>query len=752
MRKTVSFNQNWIFHPGFDPASAGRPQDGQAVTLPHNAVDLPFSYLDEKSYWKAFTYQKRFIAEPDWEGQAVSLIFDGAMADSVVYLNGVEVAAHADGYTPFEVSLSGLLREGENLLTVKVDGTENPAIPPFGARVDYLTYAGIYRDVWLQVKPRIAIAGCKVETPDVLEDRKRACLAVEIANPDNLSLAGGHIEAQLLTASGDVVATTSQPVAGDRVALSLDGLSGIALWDVENPVLYTIALKMVTDSGEDEMRVRFGFRSVEFTPEGFFLNGRHLKLRGLNRHQSFPHIGYALGRAAQIRDADILRHELKLNIVRTSHYPQSKWFLDRCDEIGLLVFEEIPGWQHVGDESWQAASIANVRSMIRRDWNHPSIVIWGVRINESRDVHDFYAETNRVAHALDQTRPTTGVRCITDSELLEDVYAMNDFILNMEEIDGQRPRTALRPRREVTGLAHPVPYLVTEYNGHMFPTKVYDQEQRQAEHVTRHLDVLDAAYGDPEIAGAIGWCAFDYNTHKDFGSGDRICHHGVMDMYREPKFAAYVYASQCDPDEDVVLKPVTYWTRGERNHGGVLPLIILTNCDEVELDFEGFAPRRFRPDRNTYPHLPHAPVIIRREDYPGAEFGHWGMGWQNVSFTGYVDGKVLKTVRYVSDPLPQALSVTPDSTSVANGDCVRVMIRVLDQVGNKLPFLFEPVSVRIEGPAKLAGPSLFSLNGGAAGFWLNVTGTGKITATVEAEALGKTSIALEAVAADAPSV
>ncbi|TCT39074.1 hypothetical protein [Martelella mediterranea] len=253
------------------------------------------------------------------------------------------------------------------------------------------------------------------------------------------------------------------------------------------------------------------------------------------------------------------------------------------------------------------------------------------------------------------------------------------------------------------------------------------------------------------------WKAFTYQKRFTAdplweGQDVSLIFDGVMDMYREPKFAAYVYASQCDPEEDVVLKPVTYWTRGERNHGGVLPLIILTNCDEIELDFDGFPPRRFHPDRAAYPNLPHAPVIIRREDYPGPEFGHWGMGWQNVAFTGYIDGKAMKTVRYVADPLPQTLSVTPDSERIANGGFVRVMIRVLDQVGNTLPFLFEPVSVGVEGPARLAGPSLFSLKGGVAGFWLVATGEGKVSVTVSADALGETSISLEAVAVSVSSV
>ena len=160
-----------------------------------------------------------------------------------------------------------------------------------------------------------------------------------------------------------------------------------------------------------------------------------------------------------------------LNLVRTSHYPQSRDFLDRCDDIGLLVFEEIPGWQHVGDEAWQDTAVENVREMIRRDRHHPSIILWGVRINESQDFHDFYLRTNALAHELDPTRQTGGVRCIENSELLEDVYTMNDFIFTGSN-------EMKRDQRRVTGLERDVPYLITEFCGHMCPTKAYDHEER----------------------------------------------------------------------------------------------------------------------------------------------------------------------------------------------------------------------------------------------------------------------------------
>ena len=729
MRMT-DFNDNWQI-------------DGTTVRLPHTAVDLPFSYFDEKVYQRAFTYEKTFDADPEWSGQEVSVVFDGAMANAQVYLNGALLTRHKDGYTPFEARLTGLLKPKGNRLKVVIDGSENPEIPPFGGAIDYLTYAGIYREVWLRVTAPLAIGLTKVETPDVLAALKTLTVTAQLTNPADLPLSG-TLTATLRDPTGRAIDSIFAAVTASSVTLTLDHLAGITLWDIATPALYTIDLALDTPHGQDATTTRFGFRSVEFTPEGFRLNGQPLKIRGLNRHQSFPYAGYALGRAAQERDAEILKHDLRLNLVRTSHYPQSTHFLNRCDELGLMVFEEIPGWQHIGGPAWKQESVENVRRMIRRDWNHPSIVIWGVRINESQDDHDFYTATNAAARALDTTRPTGGVRYITDSELLEDVYTMNDFILGNEENGGNRPRTVLRPQQEVTGLKHNVPYLITEYNGHMYPTKSHDQEQRQAEHVTRHLDVMNAMYGDPSVSGCIGWCAFDYNTHKDFGSGDRLCHHGVMDMFREPKFAAFAYASQSDPSEGAILKPVTFWARGERNIGGVLPLIILTNCDEVELRYGNHKPKRVGPDRERFPHLPHPPVIVDRRHFTDGELGLWGMTWEHGEVTGFINGKPAATVRFAADPVATALQVVPDATSLGRHDAVRVMVRALDQVGNTLPFFSDPVALRVLGAGRLIGPALVPLRAGSTGFWVQATGAGSIDITVSSDRLGTTNLHLQA--------
>jgi beta-galactosidase len=720
MRIYESFNGNWVFGEGFEPARTQALQAGETVRLPHSAVELPYNYFDETSYQKAFTYQKVIAWRPEFEAQEVSVVFDGAMADSVVYLNGIEVIAHKDGYTPFEARLTPHLKQGDNLLTVKIDGSENPAIPPFGGQIDYLCYAGIYRDAWLKVVSPVSIGNVKIETPDALAEKKTVTATVLIRNPEKKSFAG-KLSAIIRANGGAEVATGSVDVSGNEATLSFSGLGGIELWDIANPALYALSLKLETEHGTDFLAQRFGFRTAEFTPDGFLLNGKPLKLRGLNRHQSWPHTGYAMGRRAQEKDADILKYELACNIVRTSHYPQSKWFLDRCDEIGLLVFEEIPGWQHIGDEAWQQESIENVRRMIERDWNHPSIIIWGVRINESQDSHDFYAETNRLARALDPTRQTGGVRFITNSEFLEDVYTMNDFVLGNEELPGNnRGRVVLRDRVETTGITRPIPYMITEYNGHMYPTKRFDQEQRQAEHVTRHLLILDACAGDSNISGSTGWCYADYNTHKDFGSGDRICYHGVLDMYRIPKFAAAAYASQGEPEHGVVLQPVTYWARGERNIGGILPLLILTNCDYVEVKFGDFPPKRVDPDRETYRHLPHAPVVLDHRNITPDEIGRWGHVWRQGVITGFVNGKAVKSITLAADPVPTTLDVKADDVALRAGekDATRVVIRALDQNGNLLPFFEEPVSLTLDGPGRIIGPSDHTLKGGATGLWI----------------------------------
>ncbi|MCD4684492.1 MAG: hypothetical protein K8S97_00960 [Anaerolineae bacterium] len=398
----------------------------------------------------------------------------------------------------------------------------------------------------------------------------------------------------------------------------------------------------------------------------------------------------------QLRDDFVVKFELDFNMVRTSHYPQSPYFLDRCDEIGLLVFEEIPGWQHIGDKDWQALSLHNVRAMIERDWNHPSIVLWGVRINESLDDHDFYTATNALARELDPTRQTGGARYFLGSEFLEDVYTFNDF-----------SNDVLEPEH--------TPHMVTEFNGHMFPTKIWDQEERLVEHALRHAKIQNKQLGMERVAGAIGWCAFDYNTHIEFGSGDRICYHGVMDIFRLPKHAAYLYGSQIDPSVRVVLRAATIWAKGERSIGGFEPTWVFTNCDEIEVFVGDEKLGRFQPDRETHPHLPHPPVKITGfKDF-------WGQKRHlDLRMVGYLNKSTVAEHCISADGIPHALELRVDDAQIhADGaDMTRLTVRIVDRYGNRLPFTQAAVSFEIDGPAELIGENPFVLMGGQAALYI----------------------------------
>ena len=254
-----------------------------------------------------------------------------------------------------------------------------------------------------------------------------------------------------------------------------------------------------------------------------------------------------------------------------------------------------------------------------------------------------------------------------------------------------------------------------------------------------------------DISGSIGWCTFDYNTHKDFGSGDRICYHGVHGhVPRSRNSPPTPMPASANPPRRSSCKPVTFWARGERNIGGVLPLIILTNCDEVEVRYGVARPSASIRTARTIPHLPHPPVVLDHRHFTPDELGRWGMVWIDGTFTGFVDGKpVAQSDAGRPIRLPTTLEVVADSPTLRAGerDTTRVIIRALDQHGHRLPFLNDSITLKVHGPARIVGPTNVPLQGGTAGFWLEATGfTGEIT--VEAVSTRFAPVTLGVTAAD----
>jgi beta-galactosidase len=697
-RRIYPLNRKWLYGgKAREGALAAAFDDAawQPVTLPHSNARLSWHSFDETAFQFVSAYRRHFPALPGWKGKRVFVDFAGAMTAAAVAINGHRFAEYQGGYTPFSFELTPFLKLGaDNVLAVQVDSTERAGIPPFGGNIDYLTFGGIYRDARLRVAPQLFIENVYAKAVDPLTSARSVRVRCHLNG-----LAEGPITLAAELRDGDRLVKTAGStvtVGADFYDVALEGLGEIELWSVANPKLYRVLVRLTGPGGaRDEFETRIGFREARFTPEGFFLNGERLKLRGLNRHQTFPYVGGAMPARVQRRDAFILRKELHCNLVRTSHYPQSPDFLDACDELGLLVLEEIPGWQHIGDRAWQEIAIRNVGEMIRRDWNHPSIVLWGVRINESEDNHEFYTRTNALAHSLDDARQTGGVRYNYNSELLEDVFTMNDFGFPLRAPN------------------HPL-YLNTEFVGHTYSTKRYDNVERIAEHVRRHARVHNQLAGDNRYAGGIGWCAFDYNTHRNFGSGDHICYHGVSDIFRIPKPAAYFYQSQCDPQEEIVLEAGFFWSSGDRSGaGGTGPVPILSNCDHLKIYYAGDLKAELEPDRKSWPNLKYPPFTMNIGDIP---LDPWG----DLKIEGYRNGRLAKTLVLSGSGRDADLKMLADDAELNGDGCdaTRVVLRVTDEYGNIRPFASAAIALTLSGPATLVGENPLALAGGAAAVWI----------------------------------
>jgi beta-galactosidase len=700
-RMMLPINRNWRFSESVPEGFQAREFDDSAfqkVTIPHTNKRLPWHSFDEKSYEFISAYRRSFKLPREAKGKHVFVDFEGAMTASTVWINGQKLGEYKGGYTAFSFELTPHLNwDGDNVLAVAVDSTERPDIPPFGYEIDYLTFGGIYREVWLRIVPSSFIENIFAKPEDVLSGHPSVNVDCFIQHlqpvKDPLSIQVELLDGESVLAK-NVQRVSGSTSSGDPVLASarLDNLGAIKLWELKQPSMYMVRVRLLRGASVvDEDTRKIGFRQAQFTDHGFELNGKVVKLRGLDRHQTFPFVGQAMPARVQQRDADILRKNLKCNIVRTSHYPQSRHFLDRCDEIGLLVLEEIPGWQHIGDEPWKLISIDNVRRMIRRDWNHPSIILWGVRINESKDDHDFYVRTNATAHALDSTRQTGGIRYFQESEFLEDVFTMNDF--------GFPLKPPNHPR-----------YLNTEFVGHTFPTKTIDNVERLREHTLRHARIHNQLASNPQYAGGIGWCAFDYNTHGDFGSGDRICYHGVTDIFREPKPAAGFYKSQCDPEEEIVLEPAFHWARGDESIG-FTTAVVCSNCDHLKIYINDTMVEA-DPDRTEFAHLPYPPFVVKFNEL----FHKWG----DLRIEGYIKGKQVIVKKFSGKGVDAKFELRPDDTNLIGdgADTTRVVFRVTDEFGAIRPFADAPIKFDLEGPAELIGDNPFALVGGTGAVWV----------------------------------
>jgi len=745
--ESLSFNAGWLF----GPASADSSQPGfddsafTPVTLPQTVAPLSWQDWDPSAWEQVWAYRKHFDAPRGTEGMRVFLDFSAAMTHATVTLNGTEVAEHLGGYLPFSAEITSTLRPGGNVLAVRLDSTFNLNVPPDrpapypNTSVDYWQPGGIYRDVRLRSVPQVFLSDVFAKPVNVLDPAARQ-LVVQVTADAAIVLAGtAQVAVELLDDNRPVAAGLAPLVITEAgqvtVTTTLSELGDITLWDTDHPKLYHVTATLLVDDGPvHQHRVRTGFREATFTLDGFYLNGRKVKLFGVNRHQFYPFAGGAMPARVQARDARIIRHELNCTMVRCAHYPQSEDFYDACDEVGLMAWEEAPGWGYLGDDAWLALAYRDIHDMIVRDRNHPSIVLWGARLNETPNNVPFYTSTNELAHALDDSRQTAGampgMRDTLDFE--QDVFGEDDYS-SVKDAGGLKQPT-LQPPVDAAGR----PYLVSEAVGTLSGPAIYyrrtDPQAVQQGQATAHARVHDLAASDDRYCGLLAWTGIDYPS----GSGNQfqgVKYTGVVDLFRVPKPGAAIYQAQIDPRVTPVIAPAFYWDFGPSPVTSLPAAMICANLDRLELYVAGEPFATLTPDAAAYPHLAYPPSFA---DFTAVD----GSSLPDLRIDGYLGGELVASRSFSADPSGDVLTLAADDAEIAadGTDATRLWFRVVDRYGAPRPYATGQVTLDLDGPAVLIGdnPFDFAAAGGVGAAWLrSLPGSpGPVTVTATHPTLG----------------
>jgi beta-galactosidase len=710
----------WLFNKSDNASFSGGTSFNDAgwtkVCIPHSNVITKHAYLDTASYRIITWYRKHFSPPSSLNGKRFLLEFQAVSVVATVYVNGASVGTpHKGAYTPFTLDITDKVKTGQdNVIAVKVDSKYHREIPPEGkvdngmSAIDFLIFGGIVRPVNLIVVDPLYIEWTFVSTEN--PSKNLPSNPAVIAQTNIINRYGVQKNCTIITSIVDgantIVATVSSqvilPANGTLTVNQTTGpLSSPRLWSIDSPNLYNVYIQLQDELGcIDEYRTRMGVRSLTFDKnDGLcYLNGQAIKLRGLNRHETYPYIGRAAPKRLQRKDADILKYELGCNLVRASHYPQSPDFLDRCDEIGLLVLEEIPGWQILDNGTeWRAIEMQSLIDMVVRDRNHPCILSWGCRANETVD-DVWYQSTNNTARTLDPTRLTHGVRFskgVNPNYFYEDIWTRNFMIPDSTD---------------------PIPYITTEYAGHTVRQQAHswDDDAILLNQITEdpygHGYGINALYASAKWAGLVGWCAFDYNSphanasKSETGRGNMsfVSPHGVSSIFRLPKLAAYFYQSQRDPAlYGPMVHICSYWTPASSSN-----IFVVSNCDDVDLYQDGVL---ISTKRKHFTNLPHPIFLWTGVNYKPGE----------LKAIGSIGG-IQKATHSVWNPgNPTNLLVQPDTNVIyEGGDMTRVTVSLLDEHGQILHLRADSITLSASGAGDFIGEEKTALEGGQMAFYV----------------------------------
>lgn len=742
------FNSGWEFVKDVDDDAvfADSELPWQPVSLPHTAHVEPLVIQDRQWQGIAF-YRKSFHVPAELEGKYLALHFEGAMKVSDVFINGNHIKTSYSGYLPFYVSLSNHLRYGEeNVLIVRLNNHDNPQVPPGKPldSVDFNYFSGIYRNVWFLVKDKLHISdpigadrpaagGVRVTYSDVSTDNATVNVQVDVNNK-HASSTRSQVRVILKNSHGEEVASAMSEeteIPGDSWSLYNFKLevSQPNLWSPSQPYLYSLTAEVYQQGTPiDSVQERIGIRSFRFTTQGFELNGQPLYLRGTNRHQEYPYIGYALSDNAQYRDAWKIR-SAGFNLVRLSHYPQSKAFMNALDELGLMAINAIPGWQFFGDELFQERSINDVRKMVRRDRNHPSVILWEASLNETRMTRDFM---QRAHDAVNEELPGDYVYTGGWIEGIYDVFFP--------------ARQHGRPPHYWNHHDNGFPVLIAEYgdweyyaHNAGFNQAAFEDlapearnsrqlrgfgQQRLAQQALNFQEAHNSNRRG-QLVGDANWVMFDYNR----GYATDLCAAGIMDIFRLPKFTYWFYRSQASIGEFPIAEfnePFVY-IANYYNDPTFLEVKVYSNSEEVELFVNGTSVGRQSPDTDNYStHLKQPPFTFQLNSFIPGE----------LKAVGYINGvQVVSQVRNTpGDAYGIRLWYDESNRPLTKGqnDVVFLYAAVIDENGTIIPDAVNDILFEITGDAVLIGNNPMASEAGIATILLKAGELGgniEITAT-----------------------
>jgi len=632
------FCQNWRFLRA-DEAGATTPSFDDSkwdtVTLPHTAHIEALVAGKNNPQWQGICwYRKTFDLPASTREKQIILRFNGAMNAAEVWVNGQSAGKFQGGYLPYVMDISKLARPGEkNGIAVRLDNRYNPITGPKPlGDLDFNLYSGLYRPAHLIIKDKLHITdqiladkvaggGVFVTFPEVSKDAATVRVETHIENTDT-SPRRFTVKTTLLDSEARSVAsmeTAAEPLAAgaDQQVAQKFRIPNPMLWSPNSPYLYRVRSELIVDGrAVDTEESRIGIRRIEITADGFRINGEKMFLRGCNRHQEYPYIGNALSDAAQYRDALKIK-EAGFDYIRLSHYPQSPAFLDACDELGIVVMDCLMGWQYFGkDAAFAELKLRECRQLVRRDRNHPSVIMWEVSLNESAMPKTFIAKCHAIAHeeypgdqcytsgwtkgydVFMQARQHGGCTKVRDIPCVVSEYGDWEYFAQnagLEQSKWKDLQPAERNSRQLRGYG----------------------EARLLQQALNFQEAHNDNLKTPAFADGI-WVMFDYNR----GYAPDIEASGVMDIFRLPKFGYWFFRSQRDANEIVAGTPIgpitfiaNYWTSGSPRE-----VRIFSNCEEVSLQLNGKLVERRKPDTGRVStHVKHAPFTFTLDHFePGS--------------------------------------------------------------------------------------------------------------------------------------